>query len=66
MTATLCNGHVALLIYMLRFGDLCLDEVLSVQLADSYEPDPVVYARLVELLGLEPHCLDDLADRWGC
>ena len=54
VTATLSNGHVALLVDLLRFGDLRLDAVLSAQLADSYKPDPVVYARAAELLGLEP------------
>jgi len=54
VTATLSNGHVALLVDLMRFGDLRVDAVLSAQLADSYKPDPVVYARAVELLGLEP------------
>ena len=54
VTATLSNGHVALLVDLLRFGDLRVDAVLSAQLADSYKPDPVVYARAAELLGLAP------------
>ena len=54
VTATLSNGHVALLVDLLRFGDLRMDAVLSAQLADSYKPDPVVYARAAELLGLAP------------
>ena len=53
-TATLSNGHVALLVDLLRFGDLRLDAVLSAQLADSYKPDPVVYLRGAELLGFAP------------
>ena len=53
-TATLSNGHVALLVDLLRFGDLRVDAVLSAELAGSYKPDPVVYARGAALLGLEP------------
>lgn len=53
-TATLSNGHVPLLVDLLRFGDLRVDAVLSAQLADSYKPDPVVYARGAALLGLAP------------
>ncbi|CAA9335663.1 MAG: hypothetical protein AVDCRST_MAG16-1561 [uncultured Frankineae bacterium] len=54
VTATLSNGHVALLVDLLRFGDLRVDAVLSAELAGSYKPDPVVYARGAQLLGLEP------------
>ena len=54
VTATLSNGHVALLVDLVRFADLRFDAVLSAQLADSYKPDPVVYATAVELLGLAP------------
>lgn len=53
-TATLSNGHVPLLVDLLRFGDLRVDAVLSAQLAASYKPDPAVYARSAALLGLEP------------
>lgn len=53
-TATLSNGHVALLVDLLRFGDLRVDAVLSAELAGSYKPDPVVYARGAALLGLPP------------
>jgi 2-haloacid dehalogenase len=52
--ATLSNGHVALLVDLLRFAGLRVDAVLSAELAASYKPDPVVYRRGVELLGLEP------------
>jgi 2-haloacid dehalogenase len=53
-TATLSNGHVALLVDLLRHGDLRVDAVLSAQLADSYKPDPRTYLRAVELLGCTP------------
>jgi 2-haloacid dehalogenase len=52
--ATLSNGHVALLVDLLRFAGLRMDTVLSAELAGSYKPDPVVYRRGVELLGLTP------------
>lgn len=53
-TATLSNGHVGLLVDLLRAGDLRLDAPLSAQLAASYKPDPATYLRAVELLGCEP------------
>src|SRR5580692_6545159 len=59
VTATLSNGHVALLADLLKFGDLRFDAVLSAQLAASYKPDPVVYLTALDLLaaaalGLRP------------
>jgi 2-haloacid dehalogenase len=53
-TATLSNGHVALLVDLLRFGDLRVDAVLSAELANSYKPDPDVYRRALELLECRP------------
>jgi len=53
-TATLSNGHVALLVDLFRFADLRVDAILSAQLADSYKPDPRAYLRGAELLGCEP------------
>lgn len=53
-TATLSNGHVALLVDLFRFADLRVDAILSAQLADSYKPDPRTYLRGAELLGCEP------------
>lgn len=54
VTATLSNGHVALLVDLLRFGDLRVDAVLSAQLASSYKPDPVVYRTALRLLAVVP------------
>jgi 2-haloacid dehalogenase len=51
---TLSNGHVALLVDLLRFAGLRVDAVLSAELAGSYKPDPAVYRRGVELLGCRP------------
>jgi 2-haloacid dehalogenase len=53
-TATLSNGHVALLVDLLRFGGWRVDAVLSAELAESYKPDPRVYRRGVQLLGCAP------------
>ena len=54
VTATLSNGHLALLADLLKFGDLRVDALLSAQLAASYKPDPAVYLAAVELLGCSP------------
>ena len=53
VTATLSNGHLALTVDLLRFGGWRVDAVLSAELAASYKPDPAVYRRGVQLLGLE-------------
>lgn len=54
VTATLSNGHVALLADLLKFADLRLDVVLSSQLAASYKPDPKVYRMALNLLECQP------------
>ena len=54
LTATLSNGHLALLADLLKFGDLRVDAVLSAQLAASYKPDPKVYLTALHLLDCPP------------
>lgn len=54
ITATLSNGHVALLADLLKFGDLRFDALLSAQLAASYKPDPAVYLTALDLLECDP------------
>jgi 2-haloacid dehalogenase len=54
VTATLSNGHIALLADLLKVGDLRFDAVLSAQLAASYKPDPAVYLTALELLECDP------------
>jgi 2-haloacid dehalogenase len=54
VTATLSNGHVALLADLLKFGDLRVDAVLSAQLASSYKPDPGIYLTALRLLECPP------------
>jgi 2-haloacid dehalogenase len=54
ITATLSNGHLALLADLLKFADLRVDAVLSAQLAGSYKPDPEVYRTALRLLECPP------------
>ncbi|HEV2241782.1 MAG TPA: haloacid dehalogenase type II [Streptosporangiaceae bacterium] len=54
VTATLSNGHLALLADLLKFAGLRVDAVLSAQLADSYKPDPEVYLTALRLLDCPP------------
>ena len=54
ITATLSNGHLALLADLLRFGDLRVDALLSAQLAASYKPDAAVYLTALGLLDCRP------------
>jgi 2-haloacid dehalogenase len=54
ITATLSNGHLALLADLLKFADLRVDALLSAQLADSYKPDARVYRTALRLLDCPP------------
>ena len=54
LTATLSNGHLALLAGLLKFAGLRVDAVLSAQLAASYKPDPQVYLTALRLLDCPP------------
>jgi 2-haloacid dehalogenase len=54
VTATLSNGHLALLADLLKFADLRVDAVLSAQLAASYKPEPRVYLTALHLLDCQP------------
>lgn len=54
VTATLSNGHLALLADLLKFAGLRVDVVLSAQLARSYKPDPQVYLTALRLLDCPP------------
>jgi 2-haloacid dehalogenase len=55
ITATLSNGHLALLADLLKFADLRVDVLISAQLAVGYKPDPKVYLTALHLLECEPH-----------
>ncbi len=52
--ATLSNGNVALLVNMAKNAGLPWDAVLSAELASAYKPDPKVYLKAADLLGLPP------------
>ncbi|MGH3276077.1 MAG: haloacid dehalogenase type II [Streptosporangiaceae bacterium] len=54
ITATLSNGHIALLADLLKFAGLRLDVVLSAQLAGGYKPDPKTYLTALALLDCPP------------
>jgi 2-haloacid dehalogenase len=54
LTATLSNGHLALLADLVKFADLRVDVLLSAQLAGSYKPDPEVYRTALRLLDCPP------------
>jgi len=54
ITATLSNGHLALLADLLKFAGLRVDVVLSAQLAASYKPDAEVYLTALQLLDCPP------------
>jgi 2-haloacid dehalogenase len=54
LTATLSNGHLALLADLLKFADLRVDAILSAQLAGSYKPDASVYLTALRLLECQP------------
>ncbi len=54
IAATLSNGHVALLIDLVRRGDMRFDCVLSAEMAHTYKPAAEVYQLAPRLLGVEP------------
>jgi 2-haloacid dehalogenase len=55
ITATLSNGHIALLVDLARHGDLRFDAILSAELAGCFKPAPQPYRAAARLLGVEPH-----------
>jgi 2-haloacid dehalogenase len=54
LTATLSNGHVALLVHLARHGDLRFDAILSAELAGAFKPAPETYRTAARLLGVAP------------
>ena len=51
---TLSNGNVALLTNMAKNAGLPWDAILSAELAERYKPNPAVYLKAADLLGLAP------------
>ena len=48
------NGNIALMVRLARWANLPWDTVLGAEIAQAYKPQPQVYLRSVEALGLEP------------
>jgi 2-haloacid dehalogenase len=51
---TLSNGNMALLVDLVRSGDLPFDCILSAELCRAYKPDPRTYRMVPELLRVRP------------
>lgn len=54
VVAALSNGHIALLVDLVRHGDLRFDCVLSAELVRAYKPEREAYLIAARLLDLEP------------
>lgn len=54
VTASLSNGHVALLVDLARHGDLRFDCILSAELVKAYKPAPQTYLAAARLLDVDP------------
>jgi 2-haloacid dehalogenase len=54
VTATLSNGHVALLVDLARHGDLRFDAILSAELSGAFKPAPEPYLTAARLLDVAP------------
>lgn len=54
ITATLSNGHMALLTRLVKHAGLRFDCILSAELAQTYKPHPDVYRTAAALLGVAP------------
>ena len=52
--ATCSNGHIALMATMAKRAGLPWDAILGAEIARAYKPQPAVYLRSVEALGLKP------------
>ena len=48
------NGHIALMVNMAKRAGLPWDAILGAEIARAYKPQPAVYLRSAEALGLEP------------
>jgi len=52
--ASLSNGNIALMVNLARFNGLTWDAILGAEPTQGYKPQPDVYLKSVEMLGLEP------------
>jgi 2-haloacid dehalogenase len=67
------NGHIALMVTMAKRAGLPWDAILGAEIARAYKPQPSVYLRSAEALGLEPGAVmmvaahpNDLVAAAGC
>jgi 2-haloacid dehalogenase len=69
VVATLSNGHLALLVDLVRHGDLRFDCLLSAELAGAYKPASQVYRTAPRFLGIKTSevmmVASHPADLWG-
>jgi 2-haloacid dehalogenase len=49
------NGHIAQSVNLAKYAQLPWDAILGAEIAHAYKPDPRVYTRSVDALGLAPH-----------
>ena len=73
MIAPCSNGHIALMVNMAKRAGLPWDAILGAEIARAYKPQPSVYLRSAEALGLEPGAVmmvaahpNDLVAAAGC
>ena len=55
IVAPCSNAHIALSVNLAKYAKLPWDAILGAELARAYKPQPEVYLRSVEALGLRPH-----------
>jgi len=51
----LSNSHIAGMLHLSRFGGLPWDVIVGAEIARSYKPQPQVYLKSAEAVGLLPH-----------
>jgi 2-haloacid dehalogenase len=49
------NGHIAQSVNLAKYAQLPWDAILGAEIARAYKPDPSVYRKSVDALGVEPH-----------
>jgi 2-haloacid dehalogenase len=54
LLAPVSNGNIALMANLARHNGFPWDAILGAEIAHAYKPDPAVYRKSVEALGLEP------------
>jgi 2-haloacid dehalogenase len=65
VTASLSNGHLALLVDLARHGDMRFDCLLAAEMAQAYKPAREVYLTAARLLDVQPDELMMVASHPG-